>query len=181
VTHSASPSDTALATDAERHDRLAGWLETTYMAQVATRDLAEDVLKSADTPALRATLEAVLADARRHEEASKALLAAAGREPARSRELAGVFTAKAREAVGNLYALSDGTFGTWRILHQLYLDCGNSLSAWAVAHRLAESAGAGAVAAIAAPVVAEKRAQHQQVLDALLAHAPAAELARTPV
>ncbi len=171
----------AAATADERRSRLAGWVETTYMAQVATRDLCEDVLKSADTPALRATLERVLADARRHEEASKALLAAVGREPAKSREIAGVFTAKAREVVGNLYAFSDGTFGTWRILHQLYLDCGNSLSAWAVSHRLATQLGEHAVAAQAAPVVEEKRAQQQLVLDALLAHAPAAVLERTPV
>jgi hypothetical protein len=174
-------TDHTAAPDAERHARLGVWLETTYMAQVATRDLAEDVLKSADTPALRAALEQVLADARRHEQASVALLAAGGREPARSREIAGVFTAKAREVVGNLYAFSDGTFGTWRILHQLYLDCGNSLSAWAVSHRLALDVGAAAVAAVAAPVVEEKRAQQQFVLETLLAHAPAAVLARAAV
>jgi hypothetical protein len=178
VTH---PDLSAAPAHAERHARLAGWLETTYMAQVATRDLAEDVLKAADTPALRAVLERVVADARRHEDGARALLAAVGREPARSRELAGAFTAKAREAIGNLYALSDGTFGTWRVLHQLYLDASNSLSAFAVARRLADDAGAGDVVAQAAPIVEEKRAQQQAVLDALLAHAPAAVLARAAV
>ncbi len=179
--HAAGADAAGTADAGERHARLAGWLETTYMAQVATRDLAEDVLAAADTPELRATLERVVADARRHEGEAKALLAAVGREPGRGRELAGVFTAKAREAVGNLYALSDGTFGTWRVLHQLYLDAGNSLSAWAVAHRLATAAGEADVAARAAPVVAEKREQQQAVLDALLAHAPAAVLARAAV
>ena len=181
MTHPDPASALAATPAAERRSRLAGWLETTYMAQVATRDLAEDVRKAASTPALQAALDWFVADARRHEQGAVALLAAVGREPARSREIAGVFTAKAREAVGNLYALSDGTFGTWRILHQLYLDAGNSLSAFAVAHRLAAEDGAGEVAALAAPLVEEKRAQHQAALDLLLAHAPAAVLARAAV
>ena len=171
---------TATAT-AERRERLAGWLQTTYMAQVTTRHLAEDVQKEADGGAVRMLVDRVVADARRHEEVAKALLAAVGETPGRAREAGGVLTAKAREAINYLYALSDGTIGTWRDLHQLYLDCGNSTSAFTVAHRLAEAAGEAEVARLAAPVVEEKRRQRDEVLAALAEAAPAAILQRRPV
>jgi hypothetical protein len=134
----------------ERRERLAGWLQTTYMAQVTTRHLAEDVQKEADGDVVRLLVDRVAADARRHEEVAKALLAAVGETPGRTREAGGVLTAKAREAINYLYALSDGTAGTWRDLHQLYLTSSNSTAAFTVAHRLAEDAGEAEVARLAA-------------------------------
>lgn len=171
----------ATASGGDARERAAAWFETAYMAQVTTRDLAEDALKAAHTPALRTTLEQVLADARRHEQAAVALLAAVGREPARTREIGGVLTAKGREAVNFLYALSDGVAGTWRVVHQLYLSSSNSRQAFVVAHRLAQSVGDVQAAALIAPVIEEKNAQVLTLLDAIADAAPRAMLEREPV
>lgn len=170
---------TALAGDPR--DRVAAWFETTYMAQVATRDLAEDALKAAQTPELRATVEQVLADARRHEQTAIRMLAALGREPARTREIGGVLTAKGREAINFLYALSDGVAGTWRVVHQLYLDAGNSRQAFHVARRLAESIGETEAAALAASIIDEKNATVETLLDAIVAAAPRAMIDHAPI
>lgn len=176
-----STPNAATALGGGARERAAAWFETAYMAQVTTRELAEDAVEAAHTPALRTTLEQVLADARRHEQAAISLLAAVGREPARTRELGGVLTAKGREAINYLYALSDAVAGTWRVVHQLYLTASNSRQAFVVAQRLAQEVGEAEAAARLALVIDEKNAQVLTLLHTIADAAPRAMLEREPI
>lgn len=162
-------------------ERAAGWFETVYMAAVATRAMAEDAAGDAHTPELRALLERVRDDARRHEQAAVALLAAVGREPARTRELGGVLTAKGGEALNWLYALSDGIIGTWRSVHMLYVNACNSRQAFVVAQRLARAIGEEQAAAGLAPVIEEQNALVATLLETIASTAPRAMLERAPI
>ncbi len=67
------------------------------------------------------------------------------------------------------------------MVHQLYLSASNSRRAFAVAHRLAEAAGATDAVAVLAPVLEEKNAQVLTLLHTIVDAARRAMLERPPI
>lgn len=137
-------------------DRAARWFDNLLVVQSAYRQLLEDTAEKIAEFHIRAYLQEMAEQAKVHEQQINRLYQIIGRDPSTIRQGLGTLLGKADQVVGDLMAASSGLAGPWQDLHQLYLSCTNTLSAFGVAEQLGLALGLPEIIDITFPVQLDK-------------------------
>ncbi|RDV14943.1 hypothetical protein DXT99_11685 [Pontibacter diazotrophicus] len=144
-------------TRSKQLDRAATWFNNVLLTQASYRKLVQDTVEKIDEPHIKQYLAEIAMRAETHEEVIRGeLFSAIDRTPSDIRTALGTMAGKAREALGDMIALTGGARGPWQDLHQVYLSNYNSMGAIAVAEQLGLALGIPQVAHIAFQLVADK-------------------------
>lgn len=144
-------------TRSKQLDRAAIWFNNVLLTQASYRKLVSDTVEKIDEPHIKQYLAEIAMRAETHEEIIRGkLFSAIDREPTDVRSLLGTMAGKAREALGDMIALTGGARGPWQDLHQLYLSNYNCLGAIAVTEQLGLALGIPQVAHITFHMIADK-------------------------
>ena len=145
-------------------DRASLWFDNLLLVQSAYRQLLEDTAGKIAEFHIRSYLIEMAERARVHEAKIDELYTLIGRDSSAIRQGLGTLLGKADQAVGAMMALSSGIAGPWQDLHQLYLSCTNTLSAFGVAEQIGLALGLPEIIDIVFPIELEK-ATDQRLLQ----------------
>ena len=141
-------------------DNAAKWFDNLMLAQSSYRRLLEDTTEKVKEFHIHAYLSEMAARAKVHEEKIETLYTLIHRDSSTIRKTLGTIVGKARQALGDLMALTGGMAGPWQDLHQLFLANTNTMSAFAVAEQIGLAIGLAEIVDITFPIVLEKSTDH---------------------
>lgn len=145
-------------------DRAALWFDNLTLVQSAYRKLLEDTIEKVAEFHIRAYLSDMAERASAHEAKIDELYRLVNRESSTIRQGLGTLLGKADQVIGDLMAVSSGIAGPWQDLHQLYLSCTNTLSAFGVTEQIGLALGIPEIIDIVFPIQLDK-AMDQRILQ----------------
>ena len=145
-------------------DRAALWFDNLVLVQSSYRQLLEDTAGKIAEFHIRGYLIEMAERAKVHEEKINDLYTLVHRNRSAIRQGLGTLLGKADQVVGDLMAVSSGIAGPWPDLHQLYLSCTNTLSAFGVAEQIGLALGIPEIIDLVFPIELEK-ATDQRLLQ----------------
>lgn len=178
--HSRAHEPILLELGEERWEQFSGdiakWLRNVQLAQSSFRHLAEKTATGILDPRVKEMIERIAGSAKDHEKRVDELYRLIGREPSNITRMLGEVTARGRQMLGNVLAMTGGASGPWHDLRQMLLANLNAIGAFDAVEQLGLTIGHPQLAHETFSIVCDKSTQQLVIEEYMLELAPQAIL-----